>query len=237
MVEVANRVAIEKSLGRNVSDEACLELLEKGGKRAQLGDIRTWNGKQYQKTAKGWRPVSKKNGPTAEKEVESEKKETPKNEGNASKRKLAATQNLSRYEAKINDQIDELREKLEVAKKTSEKASKIEEQLPDILKDLDMEVMSVAFGLDNDDPSQSKFIIMAKLAENIRIDATSAYSQAAQDSAYSQAKSKANSIANSIDLSLKNAGFTVDTDITPDNLIYRNKSEMNFPIHMTINVK
>lgn len=32
--------------------------LEKG-KAGQLGEIRTWSGKKYQKTAKGWRPVKK----------------------------------------------------------------------------------------------------------------------------------------------------------------------------------
>ena len=237
MVEVANRVAIEKSLGRDVSDEACLELLEKGGKRAQLGDIRTWNGKQYQKTAKGWRPVSKKNESTAEKESEPEEKETLKNEGNTSARKLAVTQSFSRYEEKINNQIDKLREKLETAKKASENAAKIEEQLPGVLKDLGMEVMSTAFGVDNDDPSQSKFIIMAKLTKDIRIDATSAYSQAEQDSVYSRARTKAATFMGLIDSMFEEAGLAVNTDITPDNFIYRNKSEMNYPIHMTINIK
>lgn len=29
------------------------------GKRGQLGEIRTWGGKKYQKTPDGWKPTSK----------------------------------------------------------------------------------------------------------------------------------------------------------------------------------
>ena len=52
--------ALQKSKGenelnilRNVIDK---DILEKG-KAGQLGEIRTWGGKKYQKTPKGWRPV------------------------------------------------------------------------------------------------------------------------------------------------------------------------------------
>lgn len=36
-----------------------MEVLEKGGKRATLGEIREFGGKKYQKTDKGWRPLKK----------------------------------------------------------------------------------------------------------------------------------------------------------------------------------
>lgn len=56
---IANHIAIEKAMGRDVTDEDCLDILEKGGKSAQLGEVRTWNGKEYIKTPKGWRPKPK----------------------------------------------------------------------------------------------------------------------------------------------------------------------------------
>lgn len=36
-----------------------LEVIEKAGKRAAIGEIRVWGGKRYHKTPKGWRPVPK----------------------------------------------------------------------------------------------------------------------------------------------------------------------------------
>lgn len=39
---IANQIAIEKAMGRDVTDEQCLDILEKGGKSAQLGEVRTW---------------------------------------------------------------------------------------------------------------------------------------------------------------------------------------------------
>lgn len=56
---IANRVFIEKSMGKDISDESCLDVLEKAGKKAQLGEVRTWGGKEYVKTPKGWRPKPK----------------------------------------------------------------------------------------------------------------------------------------------------------------------------------
>lgn len=56
---IANRVAIEKAMGREFTESDCLDLLEKAGKAAQMGEVRTWGGKEYIKTPKGWRPKPK----------------------------------------------------------------------------------------------------------------------------------------------------------------------------------
>ena len=56
---IANRVFIEKSMGKDISDESCLDMLEKADRKAQLGEVRTWGGKEYIKTPKGWRPKPK----------------------------------------------------------------------------------------------------------------------------------------------------------------------------------
>lgn len=56
---IANRVAIEKAMGGEFTESDCLDLLEKAGKAAQMGEVRTWNGKEYIKTPKGWRPKPK----------------------------------------------------------------------------------------------------------------------------------------------------------------------------------
>lgn len=52
---IANRVAIEKAMGKEFTESDCLDLLEKAGKAAQMGEVRTWGGKEYIKTPKGWR--------------------------------------------------------------------------------------------------------------------------------------------------------------------------------------
>lgn len=52
-----------KSLGVNI---------EKGGKPAQLGEIREFGGKKYQKQANGWRPVKKGDQKSGEKKEDSE---------------------------------------------------------------------------------------------------------------------------------------------------------------------
>ena len=51
--------------------------LEKG-KAGQLGEIRTWGGKKYQKTAKGWRPVKKTGGSKDTSVVESKEEKSLK---------------------------------------------------------------------------------------------------------------------------------------------------------------
>lgn len=56
---IANRVAIEKAMGKEFTESDCLDLLEKAGKAAQMGEVRTWGGKEYIKTPKGWRPKPK----------------------------------------------------------------------------------------------------------------------------------------------------------------------------------
>jgi hypothetical protein len=40
-------------------DIKALDVIEKSGKPAQLGEIRVWGGKRYHKTPKGWRAVPK----------------------------------------------------------------------------------------------------------------------------------------------------------------------------------
>lgn len=56
---IANRIAIEKSMGKDINDESWLDMLEKAGRADAMGEVRTWNGKEYVKTPKGWRPKSK----------------------------------------------------------------------------------------------------------------------------------------------------------------------------------
>lgn len=41
----------------NIFPDSTAEILQKGGKAAMVGEIRTWNDKKYQKTANGWRLV------------------------------------------------------------------------------------------------------------------------------------------------------------------------------------
>lgn len=53
------------------------DALEKG-KVGQLGEIRTWGGKKYQKTAKGWRPVKKIGGSKDSSVVESKEEKSLK---------------------------------------------------------------------------------------------------------------------------------------------------------------
>ena len=52
---------IEKSLGNEATIDRCFDVLEKamGQKGAPIGEIRTWGGKEYIKTPKGWRAKPK----------------------------------------------------------------------------------------------------------------------------------------------------------------------------------
>lgn len=91
---------IEQDLEKGVSSEEVLENKElgiyksedllKGGKRAVVGEIRTFGGKKYQKQANGWRPV-KKDGQKSD-----EKKEVGKDieEKQSSKKEVEHTHNL-----------------------------------------------------------------------------------------------------------------------------------------------
>lgn len=58
--EIKRKAFIAKSMGQEFTDENYLEEIEKAtGRRAQMGEVRTWGGKEYIKTPKGWRPKPK----------------------------------------------------------------------------------------------------------------------------------------------------------------------------------
>ena len=55
----------------SINDEQqATEFLEKGGKRAQIGETRMYGGRQYIKTADGWKFHGKGNGVKAKQHVE-----------------------------------------------------------------------------------------------------------------------------------------------------------------------
>lgn len=92
---IANRIAIEKSMGKDFTPEDCLDLIEKAGRGAPLGEVRTWNGKEYIKTPKGWRPKPKgyKDGGNKEekKTTDGEKKQWNMTDGNGIKWRIGDT--------------------------------------------------------------------------------------------------------------------------------------------------
>lgn len=57
--EIKRKAFIAKSMGQEFTDENYLEEIEKAMGRAQMGEVRTWGGKEYIKTPKGWRPKPK----------------------------------------------------------------------------------------------------------------------------------------------------------------------------------
>lgn len=57
--EIKRKAFIAKSMGQEFTDENYLEEIEKSMGRAQMGEVRTWGGKEYVKTPKGWRPKPK----------------------------------------------------------------------------------------------------------------------------------------------------------------------------------
>lgn len=57
--EIKRKAFIAKSMGYEFTDENYLEEIEKSMGRAQMGEVRTWGGKEYIKTPKGWRPKPK----------------------------------------------------------------------------------------------------------------------------------------------------------------------------------
>lgn len=57
--EIKRKAFIAKSMGQEFTDENYLEEIEKSMGRAQMGEVRTWGGKEYIKTPKGWRPKPK----------------------------------------------------------------------------------------------------------------------------------------------------------------------------------
>ncbi len=75
---IANRVAIEKAMGKDFTEADCLDLVEKVGKPAQMGEVRVWDGKEYIKTSKGWRVKPKGYKEGEKKQEESKDKEVKK---------------------------------------------------------------------------------------------------------------------------------------------------------------
>ena len=57
--EIKRKAFIAKFMGQEFTDENYLEEIEKSMGRAQMGEVRTWGGKEYIKTPKGWRPKPK----------------------------------------------------------------------------------------------------------------------------------------------------------------------------------
>lgn len=50
----------QSDIDQEISKAIELDVIEKGGKRATLGEIREWSGKKYQKTTQGWKPYGGK---------------------------------------------------------------------------------------------------------------------------------------------------------------------------------
>lgn len=58
--EIKRKAFIAKSMGQEFTDENYLEEIEKAmGRRAVMGEVRTWRGKEYIKTPQGWKPKPK----------------------------------------------------------------------------------------------------------------------------------------------------------------------------------
>lgn len=58
--EIKRKAFIAKSMGQEFTDENYLEEIEKAmGRRAVMGEVRTWGGKEYIKTPQGWKPKPK----------------------------------------------------------------------------------------------------------------------------------------------------------------------------------
>lgn len=83
--EIKRKAFIAKSMGQEFTDENYLEEIEKAmGRRAVKGEVRTWRGKEYIKTPKGWRPKPKGYKEGAKSEVENKDKEHVGSEGGSS---------------------------------------------------------------------------------------------------------------------------------------------------------
>lgn len=106
---IANRVAIEKAMGKEFTESDCLDLLEKAGKAAQMGEVRVWSGKEYIKTPKGWRPKPKVNsaktdGGNSKLEADKEKKDVSKNLSSRKKEISTKIRELN----KLSDEVEYL---------------------------------------------------------------------------------------------------------------------------------
>lgn len=76
--EIKRKAFIAKSMGQEFTDENYLEEIEKAmGRRAVMGEVRTWRGKEYIKTPKGYKEGAKS-------EVENKDKEHVGSEGGSS---------------------------------------------------------------------------------------------------------------------------------------------------------
>lgn len=94
-----------------------LEVIEKAGKGAAIGEIRVWGGKRYHKTPKGWRPVPK--GYKGE-----VKKEEPKTESREDEVKSAYT--FKKYALKNGGISEELiRKYKDVLRKNPDEAREV----------------------------------------------------------------------------------------------------------------
>lgn len=101
---IANRIAIEKAMGKEFTESDCLDLLEKAGKAAQMGEVRTWNGKEYIKTPKGWRRKPKGYKEGANKESDSEGKFEKLGTMTVTGNKIAILKDGDRYQAKVGSE-------------------------------------------------------------------------------------------------------------------------------------
>lgn len=141
---IANRVAIEKAMGKEFTESDCLDLLEKAGKAAQMGEVRTWSGKEYIKTPKGWRPKPKGYKEGGEKEGEKngvtkipdlcdistdkikQAQENIQGEINSLSEKFWNTPN-ARYREEISEQIDIARKLADTYQKELDKRKQKQE--------------------------------------------------------------------------------------------------------------
>lgn len=157
---IANRVFIEKSMGKDISDESCLDVLEKAGKKAQIGEVRVWSGKEYIKTPAGWLPKSKVNstktdGGNSKLEADKEKKDVPKNLSSRKKEISAKIRELNKLSKEVErledlmydddyDADDELDAELEwgdeyekVSEKFDKAARETRSMIKKFMKDVD----------------------------------------------------------------------------------------------------
>lgn len=85
----------------NVIDKS---VMEKARTVGQLGETRTWGGKEYIKTAKGWRPKPKGGSKSGSGDLEEGvKQDTKKTEGSGKEKKLTVKERDSQNISKVKD--------------------------------------------------------------------------------------------------------------------------------------
>ena len=195
-------------------DSLQLDELEKG-KAGQIGEIRTWGGKKYQKTPKGWRPV--KAG------AQSSQKEASKKEKNH----LSVTKAwISKYEEKISAEIKKLQERLETAKKQAETTAKVEAAIPDVFKKAGLNFKSATLILNEDNPERQYFNVEAGIPERFMVKGAHG-SNSANARAYENALAKAAILSSMVESFFEEKGLTVKASINPYSLQYKDSSEKN----------